>query len=269
MNIIIYIDKNCNYCKEQLRIVKKNKIKAIIKDSSDMPEVLKGKNGSVTVPKVMFVHTGIIDFGKIKNNIIKKKKNIIKKKKNIIKKKNNIIKTKVKKNNIIKKNNFGVSEISLRQYGKNYIPELKTGGYTGSVGTFGRDVNYDNNIIFSKGYNNNIRMGRPGGPEDFVNLNYNCNVLNGKNNNSEYGMYSDSSGPFKFGSMTDYGGGKNNNNNKNNNEYPMIKNNTFIGGGIPNYFGRKVMKKKKIIKEGSVLTLKRKKNGKSKIKVKS
>ena len=63
MNIIIYIDKNCNYCKEQLRILKKNKIKAIVKNSSQMPTILKGKNGEVSVPKILFVHTGLIDFG--------------------------------------------------------------------------------------------------------------------------------------------------------------------------------------------------------------
>jgi hypothetical protein len=135
--------------------------------------------------------------------------------------------------------------------------------------TFGSDVGYNNDIIFSKDYNNNIRMNRPGGPEDYINLNYNCNLINGKNNNLEYGLYSDSKGPFKFGSFTTYGGG-----NTNNTEYPLIKNNTFIGS-IPNYFGKKVIKpkkkvikpKKRVIKEGTVLTLKRKKNGKSKIKV--
>jgi len=262
MNIIIYVDKNCNFCKEQLRILKKNKTKAIIKDSSQMPNILKGKNGEISVPKILFVHTGVFDFSKIKNNNnMNKKDNINKKKKiKIASKRKNITKN-IKKNI---KNKFGVSEILLRQYSNNYIPDLKQGGYTsGPAGTFGRDVNYDNNIMFSKDYNNNIRMNRPGGPEDYLFLNKNCNLLNGKNNSSEYGLYSDSSGPFKFGSITEYGGGR-----QGDTIIPKMTDNIFINSK----FGKKkpvLNKNKKVIKEGTILTLKRKINGKSKIKVKN
>ena len=270
MNIIIYVDKNCNFCKEQLRILKKNKTKAVVKDSSQMPNILKGKNGEVSVPKILFVHTGVFDFSKIKNNTNNTKNNKNKNNKNknnknkiILKKKKIKIAPKRKKYNM---NNFGLSEISLRQYGKNYIPDLKTGGYTSApAGTFGRDVNYDNNIIFSEKYNNNIRMNRPGGPEDYLFLNKNCNLMNGKNNSSEYGLYSDSTKPFKFGSITEYGGGR-----QGDTIMPKIRDNIFIN----TKFGKKsVLKKKnknkKVIKEGTVLTLKRKINGKSKIKVKN
>lgn len=244
MNIIIYVDKNCSFCKEQLRILKKNKIKAIIKDASQMPNILKGKKGETSVPKIVFVHTGVLDFAKIKNNV--NKRTVPKKKKLTI-----IAKRKKSKKNIY---NFGMSEISLRQYGKNYIPELKLGGYTAQNDFYNKDLSYYSS--------NNIRMNRPGGPEDyFNNLNYNCNLVEKKKpEGMEYGLYPDSKGPFKFG-LTPYGGGKN----KDQIDYSVIKKNqTFINNNATSYFG-----KKKVIKEGTVLTVKRKKNGKAKIKVKN
>jgi hypothetical protein len=135
-------------------------------------------------------------------------------------------------------------------------------------------------------------MVRPGGPEDaYPMFNYNCNL----NPPLESGLYSDSKNPMKFGQTKNKGEYQ-----YYYNDYPPEPINLYpgAGGGVGDYtkpsrinndlfigsfFGKnkkqvkkirikptKQVKKttkpkKKTVKEGSVITIKRKKNGKSKI----
>jgi hypothetical protein len=251
--------------KKGITIVDIDKLKVI-------PDIIKDTSGGYSIPTWVFVKPGIIDPINIQNN---------------------------------RNTKFGVSEVgSLAKNGKNMIdPSLfnnkdnllwaNQNGISNDPGTF----DYSTRFV-----GNNIGMVRPGGPEDaLLSTNYNCNIVNRPGSNLiEYGLYTDSTTPFKFGKNTRNSLNTRNNNfgeillneyagaSQGNNILPMKFNSDYY---ISNYFGTKgkgtkrtkiikpkvkknipklkpkVKKNSKPIKEGTVITIKRKKNGKSKIKI--
>lgn len=190
--IILYKSNSCPACKEQMKILNKypalkKKIKIHDVDKSGAPDYIKDSKGNYSIPTWVSIKRGIINPTEFIRN----------------------------------KNSFGVSDIqSLSKTGKNSINtdvfntpnswdsavKDKWGANYLSSGTYGSDIPPDGD--FSKLYSgsyaaNNIRMVRPGGPEDAYNMmNYNCNLKSDVT--VEPGLYSDSKGPFKFGNNKNY-----------------------------------------------------------------
>ena len=250
----------------------KKKIKIHDVDKSGAPDYIKDSKGNYSIPTWVTIKRGIINPTEFIKN----------------------------------KNSFGVSDVqSLSKTGKNSINtdvfntpnswdslvKNKWGANYLSSGTYGSDIPPDGD--FSKLYSgsyaaNNIRMVRPGGPEDAYNMmNYNCNLKSDVT--VEPGLYSDSTGPFKFGNKNysksyvkdsllvyPYSGGKNTEvmvpDTLENPEY-FINGNNKYGNKKPKKLPKKsktVNKKvksnkspKKTPKEGSILVIK-----KNKVKVK-
>ena len=198
--IILFKKDSCPACQRQMQILKTlNKGKTLkgitIYDlnKNPAPDYIKDSKGNISVPTWVIIKRGVID-PSIPSILGNKKSN------------GNTRNT--------RNTNFGVSEInSLVTSGKNGINvsqfhkdntwEKATKDLWGNEnylmsGSYGRDLgpNPNTDPLFTNRYNNDIRMVRPGGPEDaYPMFNYNCNLKPPL----ESGLYSDSTGPMKFG----------------------------------------------------------------------
>jgi len=299
--VLLFKDDKCPHCQEQMQLLKgKNTSNITILDVKKLPDILKEPDGGYSVPLWVIIKPGVIDPNTLSKNV----------------------------------NKFG-NELLTSKYGRDYL-DLDT--FNNNQYTFEQEVKDkigSDNYLFAGTYagvnspddiytnsftGNNIRMVRPGGPEDVAPmLNYNCNLLK-NNNNMELGLYTDSKNPFKFGKKNiikrNTKGTKDNKGIKgtkgtkgtkfgNMNVYPLAggtqgetpiieRNNTKIF--LENFFGKKKktnlkaknklstklstklklkpkiknkknVKNKCLLKEGTTLTIKRKKNGKCKIKI--
>jgi hypothetical protein len=240
--IILFKSNKCPACIYQMKLLKnKKKITMYDVDKKPVPDFIKDSRGNYSIPTWVIIKKGIIN-----PTTMNKKK--------------------------VTKNRFGLSEVgSLAKTGKNgidvdkfnngnanlWINQVKSkwGGNNYLLsGTYGRELGPtgDFSRLYSNSYTgNNLRMVRPGGPEDPM-LNYNCNLMNNGNKTLEMGLYGDSKNSFKYGSskkkyMKDY----------------LVKPKKI------DKIMKSLKKKKDKIKEGTTIILKRKKNGKQKIKVKN
>ena len=269
--IILYKSDSCPVCVQQMKSLKgykgKTKIEIYDLDAKPVPEYIKDSKGNYSMPTWVIMKKGFMDLSKRRTN----KFGLLNKSQEMLPEFNN---------------NVTWEDSVKNDWGDNYLMS----------GTYGRELGpgADNSILYTDSYNlHNIRGVRPGGPEDVINANnYSCNLKNGNNNQLQLGQYTDSTNSLNFGKKTKKtkNNTKNTKNTKNTNntkkkpvpkkkpvkktkfgkEYAKSYSNELLlldqYAGASQSFGKK--KKKKVIKEGSVITIKRKKNGSSKIKVK-